>query len=287
MTRPPALSIVVAVKNDTTNLPAVIAALVDMPADGEVLFCVAGDGKVPALDATVLRAPGTALIPHLWRDGILAARGRRVALTTVQCVPAADWARRMREADVDRWAGIGGAILNDPAASAASWAIYLLRYSAFAPPLPHGSTAEIAADNAVYDREAILACPDLLAEGFWEPNFHRRFRETGRGLLLDPTIIVTHRGRITSRDFLRQRCAHGHEYGIARGGRASRAAALGLLLRSPLLPLLIVARIIRRVRARPALGAPLLRSLPWLFAFAAAWSAGEARGYATALAGKL
>ena len=46
-----------------------------------------------------------------------------------------------------------------------NWAIFFLRYSAFAPPLPAGETDEIAADNAVYDREAILQHSDLLDEG--------------------------------------------------------------------------------------------------------------------------
>ena len=286
MSGEPGLSIVVAVKDAAANLPRLLAALADLPADCEVLICVAGEtGTIaPAAEVTVLCAPADALVPHLWRDGILAARARRVALTTAQCVPAPDWASRMRDADVERWAGIGGAIDNDPVASAANWAIFFLRYSAFAPPIERGPVREIAADNAVYDRTAILACPDLLAEGFWEPNFHRRFHEAGRVLLLDPAILVTHYGLVAPRDFARQRMKHGHEYGLERGCRGSRMAALGLLLRSPVLPLLIVARIMRRVMARSSHRRHLLPSLLWLIAFAVAWSMGEARGYAAALA---
>jgi len=286
MTGAPELSIVVAIKDAAENVPRVLAALADVPDDCEVLLCFAGKAGSTASSARtiVLTAPEDALIPHLWRDGILAARAPRVALTTAQCVPSADWARQIRHADMQRWAGVGGAIDNDPAASAANWAIFFLRYSAFAPPLKGGPAPEIAADNAVYDRAAILACPDLLAEGFWEPSFHRRFHDAGRMLLLDPAIVVTHHGLVTASDFAAQRMAHGHEYGAERGGRASRMTALGLLLRSPLVPLLILARIVRREMARREYRRHLLPSLPWLLAFAVAWSAGEASGYAAALA---
>lgn len=286
MSSSPELSIVVAVKDAAANLPRLLAVFADLRADCELLLCVAGEAPTlpPGVVAKVVTKPKRALIPHLWRDGILASRGRRVALTTAQCIPAANWVQRSRDADVERWAGVGGAIANDPDASPANWAIFFLRYSAFAPPVEGGLAREIAADNAVYDRAAVLACPDLLEEGFWEPSFHRRFHEAGRALLLDPALLVTHHGLVTPRQFAAQRRAHGHEYGLERGERASWLVALGLLLRSPALPLLIVARIIRRVMARPTYRRHLLPSLPWLLAFAVAWSVGEASGYAATLA---
>jgi hypothetical protein len=288
VTSQPELSIVVAIKDATGNLPTILAILADAPPDCEIVFCVAGENGAIAsgIRATVLTGPADALIPHLWRDGILVARARRVALTTAQCIPAADWAKRMRYADVARWAGVGGSIENDFNARASNWAIFFLRYSAFAPPLERGPAREIAADNAVYDRDAILACPDLLAEGFWEPSFHRRFHEGGRSMLLDPGIVVTHHGLVAPGHFTAQRLAHGYEFGLERGSRASTLGLIGLLLCSPLVPLLILLRIVRRVAVRAAYRRHLLSSLPWLLAFALAWSAGEARGYVAALSGK-
>lgn len=285
MTQAPQLSIVVAVKDAAANVHAVLAALADVPPDCEVLLCFAGSpGELPEAERVkVLTAPANALIPHLWRDGIVAARAPRVALTTAQCVPAPDWAGRARTVDIARWAGVGGAIDNDQQASAANWAIFFLRYSAFAPPLTRRETREIAADNAVYDRDAILAFPDLLTGGFWEPSFHRRFHEAGRPLLLDPTMVVTHYGRVRPLEFAAQRKAHGHEYGRERGLRASRMMCLGLLLCSPLVPGLIVLRIMRRIMSRPSYRLHLLPSLPWLLRFASAWGAGEGSGYAAAL----
>lgn len=280
------LSIVVAVKDAEANLPRFLEALGRLSSECELLLCFAGPAPtLPAkLEAQVIAATDDMLIPQLWRDGIIAARGRRVALTTAQCIPASDWLQRSRNADIGRWAGIGGAIANDPNATLANWAIFFLRYSAFAHEVKGGVTGEIAADNAIYDRAAVLACRDLLEEGFWEPNFHRRFHEAGRELWLDPGLLVTHYGVASPRAFARQRLAHGYEYGLERGSRATSPVRLVLLFRSPVLPLLIVARVLRRMTARPAYRRHLLPSLPWLLVFACAWGLGEATGYAAALA---
>jgi hypothetical protein len=227
--------------------------------------------------------PAGTLVPNLWSEGILRARGRRVALTTGQFVPQPDWLDHLWAADLDRWVGVGGAIDNDPAASARNWAIFFLRYSAFTPPLAAGETLEIAADNAVYDRAAVLERRDLLEEGFWEPSFHRRFRAAGRKLSLDPAMVVVHHGAITSQSFDRQRYLHGRAYGSERGERAGIGRNLLLLLASPLVPLVLLARIVSRIAKRPRYRGKLLIAFPWLVRFTLAWAIGEAAGYAATL----
>lgn len=228
----PKLSIVVAVKDGADNLPALLEALKGRGEDTEVLLICAG--TAPAADGvTAYSFPTETLVPSLWSEGIRRAKGRGVALTTAQFVPRADWLERLRSADLMRWAGIGGAIDNDPASSARNWAIFFLRYSAFAPPLAEGETDEIAADNAVYDRTAILEHPDLLQEGFWEPSFHRRFLAAGKKLALDPELVVVHHGTVSAESFADQRYQHGRAYGIERAERGSAVRKLILLLSSP------------------------------------------------------
>ena len=202
----PKLSIVVAVKDGASNVPALLRVARDD--DSELIFCSAGPAQ--ELEGVIQHAlPAETLVPALWSEGILRARGSRVALTTAQFVPASDWLERLQSADLNRWAGVGGAIDNEPSSSARNWAIFLLRYSAFAPPLPAGETDEIAADNAVYDRAAILEHADLLKEGFWEPSFHRRFRAAGKKLALDPDLLVIHHGTVCGQSFAEQRYLHG------------------------------------------------------------------------------
>ena len=275
------LSIVIAVKDGESNLPALLKALEPRTHDIEVILCCAGQIPAGAAQQNVIAVarPADTLIPHLWSEGISRARGTAVALTTSQFVPREDWFARLRMADLQQSVGIGGAIESDPSASARNWAIFFLRYSAFAPPLRAGEIDEIAADNAVYDRAAIMEHPDLLHQGFWEPSFHRRFRAAGRLLMLDPDLVVIHHGTVSSGSFARQRYLHGRAYGIERAERGRAARNLMLLISSPLVTPLLLARIVSRIARRPAYRAKLLPAFPWLVRFTFAWAAGEAGGY--------
>jgi hypothetical protein len=278
----PRLSIVVAVKDGASNVQALLGALRGLGGNTEVILCCAGSADCRS-DVSQFSLPAETLVPTLWSEGILRARGSRVALTTAHFVPAADWVERLQSADLDRWVGVGGAIDNDPAASARNWAIFFLRYSAFAPPLAAGETDEIAADNAVYDRAAILEHADLLRGGFWEPSFHRRFRNAGKKLALDPDLVVVHHGTVSARSFAQQRYLHGRAYGIERAERAGFRRSLLLLLTSPLVAPLLLARVIARSARRPSYRAKLLIAFPWLVRFTLAWATGEAGGYASTL----
>ena len=281
----PKLSIVVAVKDGADNLPALLSVLSE---DEHMEIIVTCAGPVPAVAAELGTSfPAETLVPTLWSEGIKLAKSRKVALTTAQFVPDNRWLSRLHAADVDRWAGIGGAIDNDTRSSARNWAIFFLRYSAFAPPLHAGETQEIAADNAVYDRLEILKHPDLLKEGFWEPSFHRRFQADGRKLSLDPEMIVVHQGTVSAESFAQQRYLHGRAYGIERAERGSVMRNLLLLASSPLVPPLLLARIVSRIARKPAYRSKLVTSFPWLVRFTLAWARGEAGGYASTLGGRL
>src|SRR5260370_29255862 len=148
------LSIVVGVQHAQENVAQIVRALAPtLHPEVEVLFChTAAYPDLPALVGTqghvrVIPGPAGSLIPHLWRDGILAARGERVATTTAHCIPAAGWVEALIAADLDN-AALGGTIENDPNADAKARAISLLRYSAFAPPEVKRHVRDLAADKA-------------------------------------------------------------------------------------------------------------------------------------------
>lgn len=290
MTAPFELSVVVAVQHAQDNLPDILAALrPEQHPEVEFVFChTAADPDTPALvgrgdNRRVLRGAPGSLIPCLWRDGILAAHGDRVALTTAHCIPAEDWVTRLATADLGSSVGIGGTIGNAPASDAKSWAILLLRYAAFAPPQAAREAHEIAADNALYRRPDILRHADLLRRGFWEPSFHARFRAEGLRLWLDPELRVWHRNRYGAARFARQRFAHGRQFGRARTEAASSAGRTLLVLLSPGVPLVLLRRIVAATRGKPELRSRLPAASFWLAAFLLSWSAGEARGYVESL----
>lgn len=285
----PRLTIVIAVKGGEANLASILQRLASADAEGvEVLFCVAG----PAPEALrsgagfrLIEAGAADLVPQLWRDGFLAARSDRVALTTAQFVPPATWLDGLLAADLDQWAGVGGPIENDGENNPVRWAVYFLRYWKFAPPVQFGPVDEIAADNAVYRRAEVMKHPDLLAAGFWEPSFHARFRADGQGLCLDERLISRYRGQDGVSAFSRLRFAHGREYAVTRGRGRSRAASVAYLVATPLLPVLLLGRILSKAVQQRALLLRMAQALPWLLLFVTAWSLGEARGYLDAALG--
>lgn len=281
------LSIIIAMKEAAGNVESIIARLADIPDEIQIIFAVAGETPMALRNVpsgwTVLHVRSDTLIPYLWAEGIRSASGDWVALTTAQCVPAADWVQRLLTVDRTGRVAVGGALTNDCAASGLNWAIYFLRYSAFMPQETAGIRDEIAADNALYDRAAILRYPDLLACGFWEPSFHAQFRATGEVLEFDPGLLVEHRGLVSGPAFALQRFAHGREYGRVRAAGESAWRKLALLAVSPLIPLLLFGRIQARVGYNRSYPGKLAKATPWLFIFILAWSLGEALGYATTL----
>jgi hypothetical protein len=290
MTLSAKLSIIVGVQHAQKNLPDILRAL--RPAlypEVEVIFChTPTDPGVPALvgnegQTRIVSCPEGSLIPHLWRDGILTARGERIATTTAHCIPGAGWVDALMDADLEMIAVLAGTIENDPAADAKGWAIFLQRYAAFAPPQQRHEIHEPAADNALYRRSDLMHHPDLLRRGFWEPSFHKEFRAEGRRFVLDPNLRVIHRNRYSARQYMRQRLAHGREFGFTRACQRPLPQRLLLVLLSPGIFPLMLSRILRRALRNPQLRKQPAVACLWLPLFLLAWAAGEASGYLASL----
>lgn len=272
------------------NLAAILAHL-DPAAhpDVEFFFCRAQSREQvpwPAPLAATLPAnvhcmdgAAQARIPHLWRDGILAATAPWVALLTAHCVPPRDWlgaALALQWTNTD--AGIGGWFENDPGATAADWALYLLRYVKFSRPRAATGCDNIAADNAVYRRSAVMCHSDLLQRGFWEPEFHRRFFAQGLRLRLVPELRVVHHNRYTVAQFAHQRRDHGYMFGSDRARASSLGRLLMYVLASPLIPAVLWVKIVAAGRRADWQHVAPAGTRWWLLFFTAHWASGEARG---------
>ncbi len=287
MTVPVALTVVVAVQHARENLPDIFGAL--QPSrhrDVEFIVChCEADSVISTLvpeseNLRILRGAPGSLIPHLWRDGIRAARGEFVAVTTAHCVPAPDWLHVLSQSDLSACAGIGGVIKNDPTSDAKGWAVYLLRYMRYAPPQQAREVAEVAADNAVYRRQEIVRHDDLLQKkGFWEPSFHARFAADHLSLRLDPTLRVVHRNRYTVRQFMGQRWAHGREFGLARAQSADPLRRVFLAAFSPAIPFVYFGKLCKQILGKKGYRLYFLKAMPWFVLFMLSWNAGEIYGY--------
>lgn len=227
---------------------------------------------------TFLSAPADRLTPELWADGIKRANGRVVALTTAHFAVASGWGLALEQTLKGRVAAAGGPVTLAANTSAADWAVFFLRYSAFlAPNWSDGPTSgELAGDNAAYRREDLVRHAATLDQGFWEVDFHRLLRAEGLTLERVSSASASFGRSFRVSTFLAQRFAHGREFaaGDVVTGRRSRVR---LVLFAAAVPVVLAVRAARRVGWRR----DLLRfsaGLPMFLFYASAWAAGEAAG---------
>jgi len=223
-------------------------------------------------------APGT-LTPVLWAEGYRGATGRVVAFTTGHCLVSPRWAAALRTAIDGGAAGAGGPLVLAPSARLLDVAVYYLRYSAFMPhTLGNGRIdGEIAGDNAAYPREWLDRYADSLADGFWEVDFHRLVRAGGGWLAAVPEAVVEFGRSFPAATIMRQRFAHGTQFGAGRVRGGSRTVSQ-IVFAAPLVPFVFAMRAARRVAASHRDTMRLIAALPWFIVLAACWAAGEAWG---------
>ena len=282
------LTVVIADREAEGSLGSALGAIRDACRGLDVELLVVGDHAssdpewpLPAgRDVHRLALPRGTLTPVLWGAGARVARGRVVAFTTSQMRVAEGWGRALHDAIGHDTIGAAGAIELAGDAGGATAALYFVRFSAFLPEsVPVGGRAmrDIPGDNAAYLGSAIQREEDLLADGFWEVEFHRRFARDGQALRLIPGAEATMGGPIDFTTSVRQRFAHATEFGASRVARHGESVSR-VVLAAPLVPLLLVLRIGRRVLPHARYRAAFATSLPWLLALATAWAAGEALG---------
>ena len=237
---------------------------------------------VPRLDFSAVRVEQSrsgVLTPHLWGTGATFARGRVVAFTTDQQRVGRSWARALCETIDKGVVGVGGPIVLSPHADSGTTAAYFVRFSAFTPEAWPGiaPARDVAGDNAAYERAAVVRHDDLLREGFWEVEFHRRFEREGRQLQMVPGAVATLAGPMSFRALMSQRFLHAREFGAARVRRHGESRTK-LLLSAPLVPFVLLGRMGRRTMSAGRYRRQFVRSLPALFVLAVAWAAGEVFG---------
>ena len=223
--------------------------------------------------------PKGTLTPILWAAGLRLARAHWVAFTTDQMRVTPSWAQALLQAlESGAW-GAGGPIDLAPDADATTAAGYLIRFSSFT---PHGwpevaRARDVPGDNAVYRRDMLLRHPDLVREGFWEIEFHRRLERDGGFLLMVPNAAALLVGPVPFGALLRQRYRHARDFGGSRVRRHGESR-LKLLLAAPLVPFVLLARIGGRVLKGSRERGFFLKAWPPLALLALAWAAGEAAG---------
>lgn len=289
------LSIAIGIQGSGTDFAAYLDALPPEPGV-EILLChTTNDPQLSSFvelaetrtDIRLVPCEPDALIPEMWRNGFWEAKGTWVATLNNHCPPNSDWLPRamlLISADAEEYhAAFGGAIIADPDTDNVGRGIHLLRYANGDLAGAREQVEDISADNAIYRREAVLANSDLLSEGFWEPNFHRRFLSAGLVMENVPDLIVVHKNCYSAAEFRLQRLRHGRVFGRHRSEGCPRWMQWTMFLASPAAFPVFAVKQTRKVLSRPSLRSDLSRAALPFYSFLASWCIGEAFGYADAL----
>jgi Glycosyl transferase family 2 len=291
----PELSAVVVLGPVRDRAQRVVDAICDQTAAErmEIVLVDAADEATPRL-----RTHGPAAVVYLRRPppttwgaaraaGLDAANAPAVAFLEDHCFPSPDWAEALVDAHRERWAAVGYAFGNANPASYVSRASFVVDYGTWAEPTVSGETGLLQSNNISYKRELLEAIGqplDELLETDW--NVQQALKAEGHRLYLEGRAIAFHHNFTSVREMLDENFAHCRAIAAGRREREDwgRLRSAAQALATPVVaPPIRLARLVRRVAARPGQRAAVVRALP-LIALVYPYAAiGEAIGYAWGL----
>lgn len=282
--RGPELSVVVASVNGFPYVGRCLDSLQQHAPDAEVIVPAYTDEETGEQiaqrwpEARVLLFRDPTPVPKLRAAGIAAAKAPFVALIEDHCVVHDGWADRILAAHRDGHAVVGGSIRNGAHERVRDWAAFFVEYSEHMKPIETGVVPTLPGMNVSYDRRAIDVMAPLLDWGCYESWIHPHLQRSGLELYADDSITLDHVMDFDVGVFLPQRYHHARSYAGMRSADLGRKRFLYLLGSPAVVPLAFyrIARNVlrRRLRARLAMASPLV------LLYTAAWTVGEAAGYA-------
>ncbi len=231
-------------------------------------------------------APGTQAAAHELYDrrtawGLSAARGQVVALLQDFGAPADDWCAQLLAAHRLPHGVIGGAVEHE-GQGALNWAVYFLDFGRFQPPLREGPAPYLTDVNVSYKRTVLESVRELWHERYKEVTVNWALARRQVVLWQRPQVVVFQdRGKLSFRRLVSERFSWGRLFGSIRTREMPLWRRLVYVVLSPLIPVVLLARMTRKVlMTRRHVGA-FVRALPALVALTAIWCAGEFLGYLT------
>lgn len=230
--------------------------------------------------------------PHRWRyaaqhevydtlktRGLCACTGSVVALLEDTVIPGRDWLAQVLAAHELPHGVIGGA-LEHVGRGPLNWAVYLMDFGRYSPPLAEGPQTALTDVNVTYKSAVLDANRDLWDHRYHEVELHTGLLKRGAVLWLKPQILVHQdRGQLLFRETMRERFEWGWVYGAKRATLVQPFTRVALLLLSPAIPLVRLARLTRKMLANRHHRRQFVLALPWILALTLAWTCGEITGY--------
>lgn len=228
--------------------------------------------RSPETNVFKLRAAGASL-----------AQGRLVLLTEDHTRASDRWIEQLEAAHHAGHQVVGGPVDNGRPETAYGWGLYFCEYGIHTPPMQEGITPVLSGLNIGYDRDMLDNTRAVWSEELHENEIHDALRALGTiDLWMIPSAIVDTRLNMTPREAILHLATGGRQYGRHRVRRARPAMRAMLAMASPLVPIVLFARICFRVLRRcPIRLLRIAQSLPWIALLLGSWCVGEASGYLT------
>lgn len=214
-------------------------------------------------------------IPKLRAIGMQQATGRMIAILEDHCNVCPEWLSVIARAHESGWQAVGGAVENGSEERLTDWAVFFCEYVRFMLPLSRGVVHEITGNNSVYDRALLDRLGPVIFDEVWESFLHAKIKELGVAFHCEPDMVVSHKKEFGFGYFLSQRYHYSRSFAGMRAASVSWAKRLVYAFATPLLPPLLLWRMIRTVRAKKRHVSKFILSLPIIGVFLLSWAWGE------------
>jgi hypothetical protein len=211
--------------------------------------------------------------------GIRAASAPIVFVGETHTYPDAGWAEALLAPFDEPWVAVVPSVANANPISAASWAAYLLDYSRWGPSRSAGEISDPMIYNTAYRRSALLALGDRLPAAL-EPREEMMWPllwAAGHRAVFVPAARIAHLNVARLGWLLQEKFSSGVVLGMRRSRRWVLGRRVLYVLGSPLIPIVMLARVARQ--ARPAATTLPPGTIPALMLCAVAKTLGEVVGY--------
>lgn len=224
--------------------------------------------------------PRDATVFRLRTLAVRAATGRFVAVTEDHAEFGPRWLSALREAHEAGNPVVGGPVDNGLTRRAFDWALYFCEYGLHMPPVPEGPVGSVSGMNVSYQRALLEQCSSRWEPTFQENEVNDALHAGGHGLYMAADAWVLSYLPMSLGGAVVHLYEGGHHFARYRASRTSLGGRLFWIVAAPAVPVVLWARIWRRVASRDRRRLlPLVKGSAYFAVVLAAWSVGEAWGY--------
>jgi hypothetical protein len=212
--------------------------------------------------------------------GLGMARGRLIAMTEDQIVPAPDWVSQILALHRQQPYGVIGGSIDNAIDRPTHWATYYCDHGRYGSPLQPAEAEYVSDLNISYKREVMEDIREVWREAYSETTVHWALRDRGVTLRLDPALkVYKHRPPIKYWRAVRERAEWGRVFAETRVANVGPRQRVFFAALSPLLPALLLSRAFKHMRRQRRSFGQISKALPLVAGLLVGWATGEFVGY--------